>query len=155
MAVQGRWIGIVGFMLLVLAVGCTQSGKDVREVRLIAARPFESDIPVPAGFALVDSASEDRSTGMGRLYLRHEYRGQADKQAIRNFYREQMPLARWSEMSDGNVKGEIDMRFQKNSESCIIRISEKRGLFSTKAMIQVIVAREERGQTPPATRKSP
>ena len=150
---KGRWVCVVWLAAWVGLAGCAQSTKDVREVRLIPARPFEPDVPVPIGFKLVDKSSEDRSTGMGRLYLRHLYQGRADKYSIRNFYREQMPLARWSKISDGNVKGNIDMRFEKGSESCTVTIFETRGLFAAEARIQVIVAREEPGQSPPVAGK--
>jgi hypothetical protein len=140
-------------LLLCSAVpfGCARKRPDAREVRLLPARPYAPDVPVPVDYALVDSASEDRATGVSRLYLRHVYEGRADKYAIRGFYREQMPLARWSMLSDGNVKGDIIMRFEKGSESCMIMISDGSG-FGHGARIQVIIAREERGQTPPATR---
>ncbi len=146
-------IGAVVLAAALLAAGCGQNLKDIREVRLIPARPYELDVPVPIGFALIDQASEDRSTGTSRLYLRHLYRGQADKYAIRNFYREQMPLARWSKMSDGNVKGNIDMRFEKGSESCTISITEAKTFLRPTAEIQIIVAREEKGKAPPTPRK--
>jgi len=138
---------------LVTPWGCADRGvQTAHEVRLIAARPYEPDVPVPGGFELVDSASEDRSTGVTRLYLRHVYEGRADKYAVRNFYREQMPLARWSMVSDGNVKGDINMRFEKGAESCTVLIADGPGRFSATARIQVIVAREDRGQVPLATR---
>ena len=78
-----------------VAAGCNQTRSGGHEVRLIASsRPYEPDVPIPVGFRLVDEASEDRSTGVSRLYLRHLYHGKADKHAVRGFYREQMPLAR-------------------------------------------------------------
>lgn len=149
MFVQRCRIQLLLLLTLLPLAGCAQSGKDIREVRLIPARPFEPDVPVPIGFKLIDKASEDRSTGTSRLYVRHLYAGRADKYAIRHFYREQMPLARWSMVSDGNVKGDIDMRFEKGGESCTVSITGGEGLLSTKTQIQVIIAREERGEQPP------
>jgi hypothetical protein len=129
-----------------VALGCTQSRSSRQEVRLLAsAKPYEADIPIPTGFKLVDEASEDRSTGMSRLYLRHLYRGQADKYAVRGFYREQMPLARWVKVSDGNVAGRISLRFEKGNESCTIDIREVPGHMRSTTEIQVLVTQEQGG----------
>ncbi|NOT02827.1 MAG: hypothetical protein HOP29_19685 [Phycisphaerales bacterium] len=149
--ISGRWVWWIAWAVPIVVAGCS-SGDPAREARLIAARPFEPDIPIPGGFVLVDSASEDRSTGVSRLYVRHLYSGSADKHAVRGFYREQMPLARWSRVSDGNVKGEITMRFEKGAESCTLVITDSDDRFRRKTHVQVIVAREERGQAPPTLR---
>ena len=119
-------------------------------------RPVEADIPLPVGFRLVDRASEDhRSAGFQRLYLRHEYAGQADKHAIRGFYREQMPLARWRLLSDANVKGDFSMRFEKGTESCTIQITDRQTVFSKTASIRVLVVHEESAIDPPRARNRP
>jgi hypothetical protein len=141
---------ILGLAVLTLycGMGCAQSPKVNPHARLIAGRPFEPDVPVPARFNMVEQASEDRSTGTNRLYLRHVYHGQADKFAIRNFYRQEMPLARWTKVSDGNIKGVITMRFEKGDESCTVNITDA-GTRGSGAEIQVVIAREQRGNAPP------
>ncbi|MEE9294653.1 MAG: hypothetical protein V3W34_06810 [Phycisphaerae bacterium] len=146
-------LGVIG--VVVVLAGCAADLEDSRHVRLMRGRPFEPDIPVPAGFVLLEKASEDRATGTSRLYLRHLYEGEGDKYATRNFYREQMPLARWTKVSDGNVKGFFTMRFEKANESCTVTITDEKKIFSTRTQIQIVVAREERGQKPPAPRTSP
>ena len=147
----GKQVAVMLLSGLVWCGGCN-SPTATQPVRLIAARPFESDIPVPSGFVLVDSASEDRSTGVSRLYLRHLYEGQADKHSVRLFYRAQMPLARWVKVSDGSVKGEITMRFEKAAESCTLLIADSNDRMGGRTHVRVIVAREERGQVPPTAR---
>ncbi len=124
--------------------GC-QPGAGSQEIRLIAsARPYEADIPVPSGFVLVDKASEDQSTGVSRLYLRHIYRGGANKHAVRTFYRDQMPLARWHRVSDGNVRGSITMVFEKGVESCTIDIGDAEDGLRTSTQVQILVHQVER-----------
>ncbi len=103
----------------------------------------------------MEQASEDRSTGSARLYLRHLYEGTGDKYAVRSFYREQMPLVRWTKVSDGNIKGNFTMRFEKGNESCTITISDARSFLGPRTQIQIVVAREERGNAPPTTRTGP
>ena len=148
------FLGACGICLFVSVcmVGCNPSQSVYRSVRLVPmARPFESDIPVPVSFCFVESASEDRSTGTSRLYLRHLYAGDADKLNVRNFYREQMPLARWVKVSDGSVKGEYTLRFEKGNESCTVLIRDYKGVGKTTA-VQVIISQEQRGAIPPNTR---
>ncbi len=141
------WIG--GLAACLTAAGCGGSASKGREIRLVAsARPYELDLPIPIGFKLLDSASEDHSTGVARLYLRHLYVGRADKYAVRNFYREQMPLSRWSKVSDQNIRGVCTLRFEKGSESCTVDIRESGRGLSTRTEVQVLVAQEQRGSAP-------
>ena len=73
--------------------------------------PFLTGVPVPTGFQLVDRNTEDYESG-GRRWARHCYRGHAELVAVRNFYREQMPLMGWNLISDQNVKGTLSIRFR-------------------------------------------
>lgn len=164
MASHGRLIRLFTVLGVCLLVGCAANSSDARRgrgftgwARLVAhPRPVEPDIPLPVGFRLVDRASEDhRSAGFQRLYLRHEYEGKADKHAIRSFYREQMPLARWRLLSDANVKGDFSMRFEKGTESCTIQITDRTTVFSKTASIRVLVVHEEPAIDPPKARNRP
>jgi hypothetical protein len=135
--------------------GCQSPRQVEHSVRLVpAARPYEPDIPVPVGFRFVEEASEDRSTGMARLYLRHVYEGKANKFNVRDFYRDQMALARWVKVSDGNVKGEYSMRWEKGDDACNIVIRD-RGRSRLLTEVQVIISQEARGKTPPVRRNTP
>jgi hypothetical protein len=140
------------------AAGCAPAASNKHDVRLIAsARPYEPDIPIPNGFKLLDDASEDRSTGVSRLYLRHLYTGRADKYAVRSFYREQMPLARWTMVSAGNVRGVCNLRFEKGDESCDVEIRDAGQGLGRHTEIQVLISQQQRGSgvaDPQATGKS-
>jgi hypothetical protein len=146
-----RTAWVLGFAVwLACGVLCGCSNSEQQSVRLVpSTRAFEPDIPIPAGFELVDGASEDRSTGTSRLYLRHLYMGKADKYAVRNFYREQMPLARWIKVSEGNVRGVCSFRFEKGNESCTLEIRDTERRFSRRTQIQVLVSQEQRGSKKP------
>lgn len=156
-----RFVGLAVVLPLLTAVvlvgGCETSGQRKEQaVRLIAnSRPYERDIPLPASFRIVEQAMEDHSTGQSRTYLRHMYAGRADKFAVRSFYREQMPLLRWSKVSDGAIKGEFSMRFIKGNEVCEINIRDESDIIGKKTLIQVKVAQEQRGATPPLARNRP
>jgi hypothetical protein len=147
----------LGLAILGTAVtggGC-ESSEENREVRLVSSQmQYEKDIPIPEGFGLSEDACEDQSTGTRRLYLRHIYEGEAhSKYAVRKFYREQMPRARWHLVSDGNVKGVYTLRFEKGTEACTIRITDTdKGLGAPNTRIQVIIVQEERGKAPSEVR---
>ncbi len=74
----------------------------------------------------------------GRRLARHEYRGNADPYAVRNFYREQMPLMGWDRVSDQNFKGVIVIRFEKDQEACTVEIRPA-GKLNWKTIINVLV----------------
>lgn len=138
-------------LLAVALSGCQDPvGPPQRMIRLLPSpRPYERDIPMPTGFQIMDQLGESRSTGARRLYLRHVYEGRANKYAVRNFYKEQMPLAGWVKVSEGNVRGRITVRYEKATESCAVEINEA-GVGRIR--VQIIIAQEERATSPPVSR---
>ena len=109
-------------LVLILAGGCAGTrATDRGVVPTPSPHPYEESIPLPTGFVLVDQSSEDWSAGPLR-YLRHRYRGRGDKHAVRTFYREQMPLVRWTAVDESSVHGRCTMSFRRRSESCTITI---------------------------------
>ncbi len=105
--------------------------------------PYEPDIPLPKGFGLADQSSEDWSSGPLR-YVRHRYVGRADKYAVRDFYREQMVLVRWTPISDSNVRGRYTLRFERENESCIITIEGEEGFASRRVIVEALIAPADR-----------
>ncbi len=127
-------------ILLSAVVGCAGPRLAARNDALTpSAHPYEPDIPVPVGFRLADRAIEDWSSGQVR-YVRHRYLGRADKYAVRKFYREQMPLVRWTVISDGNVHGLITMRFQRGAESCTVTIEDEAAGLTRRVAVEVLIA---------------
>ena len=106
---------------------------------LPSPHPYEVDIPVPEGFRLAEQSSEDWSSGSLR-YLRHRYVGRADKYELRRFYRQQMPLVKWTTLSDGQISGRYTMRFVRGTESCTIAIDGGASTLSSKVVIDVMIA---------------
>ena len=104
-----------------------------------SSKPYERDIPVPVGFRLIDRSSEDWSNGRLR-FIRHHYEGSGDKYTVRRFYREQMPLVRWSLISEGNVHGRHRLDFQRAGESCMIYIEDGGGVWTRSVSIMVTIA---------------
>ena len=132
---------VVTFAAFVIATLCGCASRTASSVRGLSpsTSPYERDIPVPTGFRLAESASEDWS-GDAVRYVRHHYRGRADKYALRGFYRRQMPLVRWTLESDEMVKGRYRMRFNRGRESCTIVIEDEPGSWTRGVSVEVVIA---------------
>jgi len=128
-------------VLLAVTGGCftTSPIAPSSPLRPITDPPL-ADVPVPVGFRLQERSCEDWSSGAIR-YVRHRYLGKADKNAVRKFYREQMPLLRWSAVSEGQVAGRHTLRFKRPKESCTITVSDadvhsaRTGVIAVEVMI--------------------
>lgn len=139
---QGRRLVGAAVAVVILSVvgGCAGTARSKPDALLVSsAQPYEPGIPLPAGFRLADQASEDWSGGPVR-YVRHRYLGRADKYAVREFYRDQMPLVRWTATSDSNVNGRIMMRFRRKNESCTVTIEDDTSGFARRVAVQVMIA---------------
>ncbi len=91
------------------------------------ARPPIPDVPVPTGFDL-DEGHSRNFTAAGTRYIDHVYRGSSDKFSVSRFYKRQMPINRWTLVTDMFVQGEIMLDFEKNMERCRVTVTDG-GLF--------------------------
>lgn len=141
----GPWLfGLAWTALCVSAVGCQNGGTDAGGKRLVSGPTLDPpDVPIPTGFRPVETKSSDQASGSLRNVW-HEYKGRADRAALRNFYRDQMPSYRWSLISDQNIKGEITLRYEKGDEECVVMIRPRSSLWND-TLIRVTVTRIERG----------
>lgn len=127
-------------VVLAVAAGCSGPGPTHAPSPLRPVPdPPEVDVPVPVGFRLQERSCEDWSSGALR-YVRHRYLGKADKYAVRKFYREQMPLVRWSAVSESQVAGRHTLRFKRAKESCTITVSDADSGRSGLVAIEVVIA---------------
>jgi len=101
--------------------------------------PYDVDLPVPVGFRLVDQPGENPSSRSSR-HLRHRYVGRADKCGVREFYRQQMPLVRWSALSDRQQDGRYTMRFKRGDESCTIEIRDSASRFFPRVTVDALIS---------------
>lgn len=122
------------------------------EPELVAVRrPPIEDLPVPIGFYLDEDKSRNFSAA-GSRYIDHAYKGSADKFAVGRFYKRQMPISRWTLVTDMFVQGDIVLDFEKNSERCRINISDG-GLFN-KTRVKMAVWTSGRVTGPPGIGRS-
>ena len=131
--------GVALLSCWVLGHGCAASRPDTAVLELVPSpNPYVEDIPIPVGFRMVDSSSEDWVSADIR-YLRHRYTGKADKVSARVFYREQMPLVRWTPISDAQIHGRYTMRFERERETCTIEIHNGRRVGRHKILVDVLI----------------
>ncbi len=90
-------------------------------------RPPIADLPVPIGLDLKENKSRNFAAA-GARYVDHVYKGRPDKFAVGRFYKRQMPISRWTLVTDMFVQGAIMLDFEKDTERCRISITEG-GLF--------------------------
>lgn len=87
------------------------------------SQPPISDMPVPLTFKLDEGKSRNFAAA-GARYVDHVYKGGADKFAVARFYKRQMPVARWTLVTDMFVQGDIMLDFEKQTERCRIIITD-------------------------------
>ncbi len=134
-----RAVGVICGVLLALITGCLDAGKPRHACSVRpSSHPYVADIPLPEGFALADKSSEDWAAGPIR-YLRHRYRGRGDRDAVRRFYREEMPLVRWTPASEGSIDGHCTMSFERDSEHCRVTIESDPGLLGPVVWVTVLI----------------
>lgn len=114
------------------------SGPQNSALLQASPEPVDRDIPLPAGFVLVERASEDWSSGATR-YVRHRYRGRRSPADVRGFYGRQMPLIRWTPVVDRLLEGRRTLHFERGQELCIVTITSRSGLFTKATIVDVII----------------
>lgn len=103
-----------------------------------------SDIPVPSGFKIIPQNSYSfESSGIRVGVLK--YIGKANPDQVVNFYREQMPMYKWSLLNVVEY-GDRLMNFERENETCIVSLAPKGSSISL--MISL-------GPKPQVTRKTP
>ena len=116
-------------------------------------RPPIADMPVPIGFGLNEGKSRNFSAA-GARYVDHVYKGSADKFAVGRFYKRQMPINRWTLVTDMFVQGDIMLDFEKDTERCRITVTD--GSFgSTVVTVAMWTSGRIRPPTGTRTTRSP
>jgi len=129
-----RWISGLLVAVAVSAAGCNDrqtidsSGGAPREVNppleLVAqGRPPIADIPVPIGFKLDEGKSRNLAAA-GLRWVIHLYKGGSNKYAVARFYRRQMPINRWTLVTDVFSQGALRLDFEKGNERCHVEVTD-------------------------------
>lgn len=96
--------------------------------------PMLENIPIPAGFKLVDERSFGRSCGQLR-YANCEFRGDTDPATVNRFYEQHMPSAGFTLREKSFDFGEYVLRFDSSSERSMVRA--KRDKLKTVLVIDI------------------
>ncbi|MBU1061876.1 MAG: hypothetical protein KJ952_04060 [Candidatus Omnitrophica bacterium] len=79
-----------------------------------------NDVPVPAGFKILDAESFAFQNDATRVALL-KYLGSRNADQTVSFYKEQMPLYKWSPINIIEYERRM-LNYEKESESCIVTI---------------------------------
>jgi hypothetical protein len=141
-----KWIVAV-LSAVMWACGCTKtetidaSSGAPRQMNaapdLVAqSRPPIPDVPMPVGFEL-DQGKSRNFAAAGQRYVDHLYKGGSDKYAVARFYKRQMPVSRWTLVTDMFAQGNITLDFEKQTERCRITVYDGSLLHPTKVKVQL------------------
>ena len=124
-------LGCAGLLVwAALVSGCdsfggTQIGGGTAAGSRAVRNPILTDIPMPAGFKLVDDRSMKRASGKHR-WANLQFAGPESRDAVYSFYLEYMPSAGFSLRQETFVAGEYRLRFESSAEECVVRVRRER-----------------------------
>lgn len=141
------------FFICVLSVfisGCATltggSTADTRQGGVAMAKILKfDDIPVPAGFRMLNNESFTFQNDQMRVGLL-KYAGVPDANKVVEFYKEQMPTYNW-DLVNVIEYGQRIMNFERPGQSCIVTIQPE----ATRTVIAIAVA--PKSSTPMTTEK--
>lgn len=111
-------------------------------------RPPIADLPLPMGFTLDESRSRNFAAA-GMRWVDHLYNGGNDKFAVSRFYRRQMPINRWTLVTEMFTQGCVTLDYEKQTERCHIVVSDGNLIHPT--VVKVMLWTSGRVATPLGT----
>ena len=120
-------LGLLGFLVSGLC-GCAlfpKKNKDMATSQVLEPQMQLrfADVPVPAGFKLLERESysfENTGVRVGVL----KYQGKVNADRVVNFYKEQMPMYNWNLLNSVEY-GQRLLNFDREQETCIITLLPK------------------------------
>jgi hypothetical protein len=116
----GLYVACLSGIILMVAGGCAATDKNA--ALLPTARTIIADIPVPTTFDLEELRSRTFDNGVFR-YVDLLYEGSASKEAVTEFYKNQMPITRWDPLTKHVSQGQTIIEYAKGNERCRVTIS--------------------------------
>lgn len=154
-------VACAGLLLAAAAlVGCDSGGGSAGggptmgqpAVATAVQHPLLQNIPLPAGFRLIQERSVASLAGSTRV-AKCEFQGGLSPDDVARFYESLMPTARFTLGPKSFDNGEYTMRFDSESEECTLRI--KRAGSKTVLIVDVrplAKGSAERDTQPPVRR---
>lgn len=150
---------LMAALVLLIATACNngkmqvsrpQNDAEKRKHLTPRSAAYLAGVPVPKGFDIAERMT-DSYEAAGMRFARQEYVGFADAYAIREFYKEHMPMSGWNYITSQEVKGQSSMRFESSDEECTVTIKPTR--FLNRTRIQVILKPFKRSEVEPPSRR--
>lgn len=121
---------VIMILFLVFAVfsGCSTSSQTKLQAdnpKLLEPQAMLKfgDVPIPVGFKMLLRESYSFQSGGVRVGLL-KYQGKADVDQVINFYKEQMPMYKWTLLNIIEFNERL-MNFDRENETCIISLLPK------------------------------
>jgi len=113
--ITASWLyaACLGGMVLAVIGGCAPT--DTNTTLLSNPRTTVADLPVPTTFELEELRSRTFDNGVFR-YVDLLYEGSASKEAVAEFYKNQMPVSRWDPLTKHVSQGQTIIEYAKANE---------------------------------------
>ena len=122
-------LSLVTCLLSLTLAGCTTmsgsssySGSDGASLDVAAMLRLD-DVPVPAGFKVLDTESFAFQNDVTRVALL-KYTGSKAADQVVAFYKQQMPMYKWNAINIIEYERRM-LNYEKSGESCIVTIEGK------------------------------
>lgn len=135
------------FLMLLLISGCTTTTYEARSYGKdssggtsmdVASILRLEDVPVPAGFTILNKESFAFQNDVTRVALL-KYSGSRHTDLAVQFYKEQMPIYKWSPINIIEYERRI-LNYEKGSESCIVTIESQ----GRKSIVTIAISPKSR-----------
>ncbi|MFH1479223.1 MAG: hypothetical protein ABIG92_05575 [Candidatus Omnitrophota bacterium] len=128
---KDRIIGIIVVSMLISILGCAvtgggssyRSGSSESVPLDVASLLRFNDVPVPAGFRILEEESFAFQNDLTRVALL-KYIGNKVSDQVVAFYKDQMPLYNWNPINIIEYERRI-LNYERQSESCIVTVESK------------------------------
>ncbi len=130
----GLGLAVWGLCLLG-STGCTTG--DVSKELTAQSHPHLPDVPVPAGFDLVEKRSRSYKNQAGLRWVDYLYKGREDKFSVIRFYETCMTAGRWELQTQQMAQGRAALDFAKDHERCRITLSGDGGVNPTYIHVSI------------------
>jgi hypothetical protein len=139
----------------VWVAGCASEGGK-QPISPAVTHPVLTDVPLPAGFRLVDDRSRGVASGSTRVG-KWEFHGPTDRTSVVEFFKEYMPTAGFKLKMESFDRGVYSLNYESSAEICTLRIQPEKG--KTAIVVDIVpyprgtIDRESRAnakRTPPA-----
>lgn len=126
---------VVAFVAAAWMLSGCQSGESNGNISPMQ-HPMLENVPIPRDFRIIDDRSRSGSTASGQRWARCTFSGGLNRNAVVQFYCDNMPAGHWTERERKFENGEMELRYDNPiGETCDVVI--RNGFLATEVEIDL------------------